>query len=401
EEDGYRPVADHPLARVDGVRFAAFADVDGDGRTDAYLGRRGPNRLFLRTETGDWMDATGTSGTEDGDHDTTDARFVDADHDGDLDILLANADGPANLLNNDRDGGFTSIAGTIGLDAATGGVRVLSADLDGTRDLDLLVIRDAPPHLVLLNDRLWNYRADDAAFERIRQADLVLATSGDLDGDGVMDLVTCDRSGDIHRWARDEAGIFDSTVLHSFDAPPANLAMLDPDGDGRFEIVTNSTLGLDDTANWTPILEDPRRPSALQSPRWCSPVLVGSTSPRSGSRAATIRRSRSDRIPTASARFSRPGSTTRGRSPRIFPRTPVRDSRDSRSRSDSAARRPSRISSSTGPTASSRARSPDSVTRRRRGRPSPPEASTGSWRRNDRSPRARCCSPTTARTFVS
>ncbi len=259
EEDGYRPVADHPLARVDGVRFAAFADVDGDGRTDAYLGRRGPNRLFLRSETGDWMDATGMSGTDDGDHDTTDARFVDADHDGDLDILLANADGPANLLNNDRDGGFTSIAGTIGLDAATGGVRVLSADLDGTRDLDLLVIRDTPPHLVLLNDRLWNYRADDAAFERIRQADLVLATSGDLDGDGVMDLVTCDRSGDIHRWARDEAGIFDSTVLHSFDAPPANLAMLDPDGDGRFEIVTNSTLGLDDTANWTPILEDPRR----------------------------------------------------------------------------------------------------------------------------------------------
>ncbi len=281
EEDGYRLSADHPLAGVEDTRFAAFADLDGDGRTDAYLGRRGPNRLFLRSSAGEWIDAGAAAGADAGDFDTTDARFVDADHDGDLDILLANADGPADLLNNDRDGGFTSIAAEIGLEAS-GGVRVLAADLDGTRDVDLLVIRDAPPHLVLINDRLWNYRGDDPAFDRLRHADLVLATSGDLDGDGVMDLVTADRSGDVQRWKRDDAGLFEPTLLHTFDGPPANLAILDPDGDGRFEVVTDATLGLGGPAGWTPLLEDPRRGFAAIALPGTGPAIPSIVSPGPG-----------------------------------------------------------------------------------------------------------------------
>ena len=256
-EDGYQLATEHPLAVVPDIEFASFADIDQDGRADAYLAGRGPNRLFFQTGPGDWTDVTTATNTSGGDFDTRDVAIVDTDHDGDLDIVLANADGPDAILNNDRDGRFTDVTETTGIGGDAGSRRVLAADLDGTRDLDLLIIRDAPPHLVHLNDRLWNYRHDDLEFERIRNADLMLATSGDLDGDGTMDLITADRDGDVQRWVRDEFGVFEPRLLHSFEAPPDNLAVMDVNGDGRMEIVTDSAVGLSSPVAWTPMLADP------------------------------------------------------------------------------------------------------------------------------------------------
>ncbi len=259
DQERYRLVTDHPLAIIPGIRFASFADIDQDGRTDAYLAGRGPNRLFFQTTPGGWIDVTSSANASGGDFDTRDVAIVDTDHDGDLDIVLANADGPDAILNNDRNGRFTDVAGITGIGGGAGSRRILAADLDGTRDLDILVIRDTPPHLVHLNDRLWNYRHQEVEFDRIRNADLVLATSGDLDGDGIMDLVTADRSGDIHRWVRDRFGVFEPRLLHSFDSPPDNLAIMDVDGDGRLEIVTDSALGMSSPVSWTPMLADPER----------------------------------------------------------------------------------------------------------------------------------------------
>lgn len=258
-EDGYRWSPDHPLAVIPGIRFASFADIDQDGRVDAYLAGRGPNSLFFQSEDGRWIDVTSAANASGGDLDTRDVAIVDADHDGDLDLVLANADGPDALLNNDRNGRFTDLAAVTGVGGDAGSRRILAADLDGTRDLDLLVIRDAPPHLIHLNDRLWQYRHQDVEFDRIRNADLVLATSGDLDGDGVMDLVTADRSGDVQQWVRDEFGVFEPRLLHSFASPPDNLAIMDVDGDGRLEIVTDSALGMSSPVSWTPLLADPAR----------------------------------------------------------------------------------------------------------------------------------------------
>ena len=53
--------------------------------------------------------ADGGSGT------TIDGALFDADHDGDLDILLIKRDWPNELLNNNGDGTFRSLGATIGL----------------------------------------------------------------------------------------------------------------------------------------------------------------------------------------------------------------------------------------------------------------------------------------------
>lgn len=155
----FRIDTDHPLAPVSDVRAALWGDYDNDGRVDVYLCRRGPNQLWRQDADGKWSDVTEATKTADGEHDTVDGMMFDADHDGDLDLFLASADGPNELLSNNLDGTFRPIAAAQGI-AGDGrpSRQVIAADLDNDRDLDLVVLHDEPPHDVFVNDRLWNYR---------------------------------------------------------------------------------------------------------------------------------------------------------------------------------------------------------------------------------------------------
>lgn len=258
-ENGYRIDDDHPLAAIPDVNFAAFGDIDRDGLVDGFLGRRVADVLMLRDESGAWLDATDRTGVGGDDHDSVDGVLVDADHDGDLDIVVATADGPDRLWNNDRTGGFTDIAPRTGFGGGDGSRQIVAADLDGTRDLDLMVVRDRPPHLVSLNDRLWNYRHDDPRFDALRNATIERAAVGDLEGDGTMDIVTVEGTS-ATRWTLDSPDALVARPLPDLAAPTGSLALLDVDGDGRPQLVTDADLAdAGTTLGWTPVLEHPKR----------------------------------------------------------------------------------------------------------------------------------------------
>ena len=84
-------------------------DINNDGYTDAYLMRQGANQLWLQDSVGQFTHSL-FEGIEGDGSNTLNGAFIDADHDGDLDLLLVNKQGNVSLLNNNLNGSFSNIS---------------------------------------------------------------------------------------------------------------------------------------------------------------------------------------------------------------------------------------------------------------------------------------------------
>jgi Tfp pilus assembly protein PilF len=259
----------HPLAAIPAVNAALWGDYDNDGLTDVYLCRRGSNQLWRQTEKGRWSNVTVAARADGGGGTTIDGAMFDADHDGDLDVLVIKSDGANELLNNNGDGTFRPIGAQIGLAgdrrASTG---LLVADLDSDRDADLIVLRESPPHDVLINDRTWRYHRDPA-FDTFAGTPMAAAVAGDLDADGRPELYSSGPDG-IQRWSRSASGTWEPRLVSGTQslAGAAQLALADVDGDGRLDLVATGSDGrwqavaISDAGDATPVFAEQGSPVA-------------------------------------------------------------------------------------------------------------------------------------------
>ena len=266
EKDSYRLDESHPLARVEHVAFALFGDLNNDGRLDAYLGCDGPNVLFMQDETGAWNDHTSEAEVAGGVHRASDGAIVDIDHDGDLDILVANANGPLEVFANTLDGAFRSIGKETGLHVATNTSQLLIADLDHTSDLDVLAVRPGRENMIFLNDRLWQFERREK-YAAIEESNIVLAVAGDLDATGKVNLFTIQPDGSLGKWWFDNRNRAKRKVLQQLSVLPVNLAIFDQNGDGQLELITTPHPSLKDAKHWTVFQQDiAKGPSILAVP---------------------------------------------------------------------------------------------------------------------------------------
>jgi len=282
-DGGYTESPDHPLAAVADVNTALWGDYDNDGLVDVYFCRRGQNQLWHQSPAGHWVDVTASTGTGGGAADTVDGAMLDADHDGDLDLFLVNADAPNELLNNNLDGSFRPIAKLQGITGDGRGSRaVLVADLDNDRDTDLVVLHRDAPLEAWVNHLTWEYRK-----AQLPQALVDLAAqaivAGDTDANGDVELFALTQNA-VQRWQRDTAGEWKQEQLQLADAPEipagARMGLFDLDGDGRAELVLSTATGWSAYAlgvsplqplytatppdagkliDWLPVLQDPAR----------------------------------------------------------------------------------------------------------------------------------------------
>ena len=245
-DGGFKPGQDHALNQIPGINTALWGDIDNDGLLDVYLCRDGPNQYWRQSAPGTWEDASSPVTANDN-WQTRDGALFDADHDGDLDIFLVNADGPNELLNNNLNGSFRPLAATAGIQGPGAGSRtVLLADLDLDRDTDILVINDNGGHEVYLNDLLWHYRAAPG-FDDFIQTPVVTALSADRDADGIPEIYTLSDLGQVGRWQPDAKDIWRQVPLtRQADPEPggnAQMAILDINGDGASELVHSTAPG--------------------------------------------------------------------------------------------------------------------------------------------------------------
>ena len=207
------------LLGTGGAFVNAFADYDGDGDPDLFVGFNGTANRLYRNDAGVLADIGAIAGVADT-RATRAAAWGDMDADGDPDLLVGFAPGAGPVLRLYRnDGGrFVDMTAAAGLIVDAGAVRQTTwVDVDADGDLDLFVaFRDRANALY----RNVKGRFGDVA-TAIGLADTrksVGAVWLDADEDGDLDVYVGNMDGDANALYRNDKGQFTDV------AEPAGLA---------------------------------------------------------------------------------------------------------------------------------------------------------------------------------
>ncbi len=118
----------------------AVGDVDGDGRPDVVLASEEvPAALYHNDGEFRFSDVTKASGLDFTGLPTTSVVLVDVDGDRDLDLVVGTFGGPVVLFANDGTGHFTNTTAGSGLTGGYNATTMTLADVDGNGSLDLYV----------------------------------------------------------------------------------------------------------------------------------------------------------------------------------------------------------------------------------------------------------------------
>ncbi|HVR30405.1 MAG TPA: CRTAC1 family protein [Thermoanaerobaculia bacterium] len=244
------------------TQAAGFADYDGDGDLDLYVGAEAtganpfPSQLFRNRGDGTFTDVARAAGVENLRY-TKAVAWGDYDDDGYPDLFVSNF-GDNRLYRNDGDGTFTDVAPELGL-AKTRAPESFPAwffDYDNDGDLDLFVAdyRQQPAQVsasyfgaTFEEGHPLLYRNDGGRFVEVareiglgRPAMPMGANYGDLDNDGWLDLYLGTGEPDLaslmpNQMYRGEHGRFvDVTFAGGFGLLPKGhgVAFGDIDNDG-------------------------------------------------------------------------------------------------------------------------------------------------------------------------
>ena len=240
----------------------AVADVHGDGIPDLVLGESDPQQVFIGIgdfQQGGFAVLPGLGGGAFAPPERVRVgeawafALHDVDGDTDLDVVTLTRDGDVVVTSfNPGDGGFTTPAGET--DPEMIGANVLDVDLDGVPDLVELVT-DPEGRLG------WRRGLGDGSFAEVAQIETGIALgsltpTGDVDGDGQVDLLIFEQkglqAGVIHVLVGQGPGVYaEQAAPVQTGAFIYYLELADLDADGHLDLVVLEASFLFETPVFT------------------------------------------------------------------------------------------------------------------------------------------------------
>lgn len=239
------------------LHHIALGDIDGDGDLDfvggfnmhfATLREKTSIRVFLNQNHGNFVDVSSQFLPKKGlSLNIEDLILIDVDGDKDLDIFFTLAgtiyDVQPGLFLNDGKGKFTDVSGTL---PATGSTfRIRAADLDGDKDLDLLlgVWGISYPRILINNGK---GRFSDQTIRRFPfgYSNSPAFDIADVDGDGDLDIAFASGAAALEIFENNGKGYFrrsKKTFFKKTKHSSENLLFIDPDQDGDKDILISTT----------------------------------------------------------------------------------------------------------------------------------------------------------------
>ena len=235
--EGLVDVSERTGIAVTDALAAVAGDADNDGSLDLLVVRKGGLSLFRNAGGGRFEDRSAAAGLGPVTAPTGAAAFVDADHDGDLDVVAA-----GRLFQNNGNGTFKDITHSAGLEAAGAAVAVIPTDFDNRRDVDLLVVSREQARLYR-NMRDGTFR-DVAAELGLAAAPgpLVFAAKGDVNKDGYEDFLLGGSAAASFATSNGRGGFAVKALPAAAGAVAAQF--VDYDNDGLLDVFLVSAKGL-------------------------------------------------------------------------------------------------------------------------------------------------------------
>ncbi len=220
-------------------------DYDNDGRVDLVVLSPSGLRLLHR-EPSRFVDSTLSAGLAPPVRIPSSAAWLDADHDGDLDLFVAGGTETApvtRLYRNNGNGQFLDVTAEAGLTVSAPVTAVIPTDFDNRRDIDLLVVSPTVPPFLFRNLRDGTFK-DVAADVGLRiDPGAEMAAVGDVNKDGYSDFFFARPEAAGQLALSDGQGRFITSASPVGAANARAAQFIDYDNDGLLDLLLLTAKG--------------------------------------------------------------------------------------------------------------------------------------------------------------
>ena len=247
--ESWRALPDHPLALIQDVVQMKWGDINNDGRVDAVVTthkttwyEHGPNDQWTERSFGESMAV-----------DATVLALVDFDHDGDIDLLVADTSeddtNHLRILYNRLDGSWQSVDLPLDSKKRVSSATILDVDRDGDLDIIASMAGFAQSRAaVFVNDRLWSWSRDNKKYGAFESRWIMDAVGYSRNEDGTPMLAAIEYgsyrdggpAGNLAVWAFESQG--PQQISTSYFGRARWLAVVDASGMGHPNIMVGGTF---------------------------------------------------------------------------------------------------------------------------------------------------------------